>query len=447
LLVGIRLTKSERKILVGRFLTRAGDQAWDFVLPLTLASVFPERIALIALFYLLSKVGTVFLQPWALGIIDKWNRLSAARCGLLVQAFSVILICLCLWIFQTGNEQFDAHASGQPVEDHQLRFYLFGACMVLGSVASTLGSGLLEVAVGNDWLPVIAARERLVHVNSCLKQVDLFTEVTAPIAAGAVLAWLSPSGALLGLGVIASWNLISFLPEFYLLRSVFLETSALREQFVQQPRTGGGFIKALIAGWSEFVKHPAALSMTAFALLWLSVLSPHGVLLTSFLKSERGISETALGIWRGFGALFGVIATLLFPYFVKQFGLLPSARVFVFFQAGTVLAAAAFFLLGSNYDWYFFGAVLLSRIGLYGFSIGESEIRQCSISEGQRGRINGVAQSLTTIATLTLYCMGSVLSGNQSFFCLVLLSACSVTAAAAVFWIWSRGRSVSSVSS
>ncbi len=203
--MGIRLTKSERKILVGRFLTRAGDQAWDFVLPLTLASVFPERIALIALFYLLSKVGTVFLQPWALGIINKWNRLSAARCGLLVQAFSVILICLCLWIFQTGNEQFDAHASGQLVEDHQLRFYLFGACMVLGSVASTLGSGLLEVAVGNDWLPVIAARERLVHVNSCLKQVDLFT--------------------------------------------------------------GGGFIKALIAGWSEFVKHPAALSMTAFALV------------------------------------------------------------------------------------------------------------------------------------------------------------------------------------
>jgi iron-regulated transporter 1 len=438
--VSVRLSTSERKILVGRFLTRAGDQAWDFALPLTLASVFPERIELIALFYLLSKVGTVFLQPWILGIIDKWNRLRVARCGLMIQALSVILICLCLWFFQLGSA--DSLTPLLSSEGSKLQFYLFGACMVLGSVASTLGSGLLEVAVGNDWLPVISARERLVYVNSRLKQIDLFTEVTAPIAAGVILASLSPSGALLGLGVIAAWNLVSFVPEFYLLRSVFLKTSALREQFVQQPSgSGGGIIKALTSGWTEFVKHPAALSMTAFALLWLSVLSPHGVLLTSFLKSERGVSEAALGIWRGFGALFGVFATLLFPYFVKRIGLLPSARGFVIFQACAVIAATAYFLLGASFQWYFFGAVLLSRIGLYGFSIGESEIRQRSISEGQRGQINGVAQSLTTLATLALYGMGTALSGNQSFFWLVVISACSVTAAAAVFSIWSRGRS------
>jgi iron-regulated transporter 1 len=309
-------------------------------------------------------------------------------------------------------------------------------------MASTLGSGLLEVAVGNDWLPVISARDRLVYVNSRLKQVDLFTEVTAPIAAGAILAALSPSGVLLGLGVIAAWNLVSFVPEFYLLRSVFLRSTALREQCVQ--KAGGssdGFIKALRSGWAEFVKQPAALSMVAFALLWLSVLSPHGVLLTSYLKSERGVSEAALGIWRGFGALFGVFATVLFPYFVRRIGLLSSARTFIAFQACTVMAATAFFLLGASFQWYFFGAVLLSRIGLYGFSIGESEIRQRSIFEGQRGQINGVAQSLTTLATLTLCGLGSALSGNQSFYWLVVISTCFVTAAAAVFWIWSRGRS------
>jgi iron-regulated transporter 1 len=445
--VSVRLSPSEKRILVGRFLTRAGDQAWDFALPLTLASVFPERIELIALFYLLSKVGTVFLQPWILGIIDKWNRLRVARSGLLIQALSVILICLCLWSFQQGDAQSHSLAPQLLSNGSKLQFYLFGACMVLGYVASSLGSSLLEVAVGNDWLPVISARERLVYVNSRLKQIDLFTEVTAPIAAGVILALLSPSGVFLGLGVIAAWNLVSFVPEFYLLRSVFLKTSALREQFVQQPGgPGGGIIKALTSGWSEFVKHPAALSMTAFALLWLSVLSPHGVLLTSFLKSERGVSEAALGIWRGFGALFGVFATLLFPYFVKRIGLLPSARMFIVFQACTVMAASAFFLLGANFQWYFFGAVLLSRIGLYGFSIGESEIRQLSISEGQRGQINGVAQSLTTVATLALYGMGTALPGNQSFFCLVVISACSVTAAAAVFWIWSRRRSALGVS-
>jgi iron-regulated transporter 1 len=221
-----------------------------------------------------------------------------------------------------------------------------------------------------------------------------------------------------------------------------LSSSALREQCVQKVgRSADGFIKALMSGWAEFVKQPAALSMVAFALLWLSVLSPHGILLASYLKSERSVSEAALGVWRGFGALFGVFATVLFPSFVKRIGLLSSARMFIVFQASAVLAAAAFFLLGASFQWYFFGVVLLSRIGLYGFSIGESEIRQRSISEGQRGQINGVAQSLTTLATLALYGMGAALSGNQSFLWLVVISACSVTAAAAVFWIWSRGRS------
>ena len=238
-----------------------------------------------------------------------------------------------------------------------------------------------------------------------------------------------------------------FVPEFYLLRSVFLRSSALREQYIQKAvGSADGFIKSLVSGWAEFVKQPAALSMIAFALLWLSVLSPHGVLLTSYLKSERGVSEAALGIWRGFGALFGVFATVVFPSFVKRLGLLPSARVFIAFQAFAVMAATAFFLLGASFQWYFFGAVLLSRIGLYGFSNGESEIRQRSISQGQRGQINGVAQSLTTVATITLYGLGSILTGNQAFYWLVVISACFVTAAAAVFWIWSRGRSANSLS-
>ncbi|MBY0415399.1 MAG: hypothetical protein K2Q18_14600 [Bdellovibrionales bacterium] len=45
-------------------MTRFGDQAWDFVVPLALIELFPGKIQLIATLYLISKLSQIFIGPW-----------------------------------------------------------------------------------------------------------------------------------------------------------------------------------------------------------------------------------------------------------------------------------------------------------------------------------------------------------------------------------------------
>ena len=75
----------KRKILLGRLLTRSGDQAWDFAVPLVLLQVLPNQLRYAALYYLVIKLATVFLLPSFTQLIDKIDRLKAAKTGLLIQ--------------------------------------------------------------------------------------------------------------------------------------------------------------------------------------------------------------------------------------------------------------------------------------------------------------------------------------------------------------------------
>jgi iron-regulated transporter 1 len=86
------------------------------------------------------------------------------------------------------------------------------AGITLGTVVSNLGSGLMDIAVGKDWIPVLVAKERLPVVNSRLQTLDLLTEVLSPVIAGLILANASHSRDLTGLGIIAAWNVVSFVP-------------------------------------------------------------------------------------------------------------------------------------------------------------------------------------------------------------------------------------------
>ena len=64
----------KRKILLGRLLTRSGDQAWDFAVPLVLLQVLPNQLRYAALYYLVIKLATVFLLPSFTQLIDKIDR-------------------------------------------------------------------------------------------------------------------------------------------------------------------------------------------------------------------------------------------------------------------------------------------------------------------------------------------------------------------------------------
>jgi iron-regulated transporter 1 len=167
-------------------------------------------------------------------------------------------------------------------------------------------------------------------------------------------------------------------------------------------------------------------------------LSPHGVLLAAFLKGGWNISEPLIGLFRGGGALFGLISTWLFPLVLRKMGLIKSSRFFIQFQSLMVILALLCFY--SEYKLGFLVFILFSRIGLYGFSLGETQIRQEGIPEHVRGEINGFASALTSIATICLYGSGAIITSVHDFHILINLSVAVVMLSALIFTIWSLGK-------
>lgn len=420
------------RLLLGRFLTRSGDQAWDFAVPIILLKILPNHLRIAALYYLLIKFLGVILIPRVAAVIDTRDRMSVVKFGLLLQFFGVLLSALAVYSLNSLN------LTDPSFRDPQ--FVLVFGFMVGSGLIGSLGASLMDIAIANDLAPTVFSGNELSRFNSRFRQVDLVTEVGAPVAAGLLLALSFSSIPLTGFALVILWNLISFVPEYAILSSVFRERPELKNKAVQVSEGAKkSFTEKITEGWKELFKQPIAPVMIAYALLWLSVLSPHGVLLTGFLQDGWRVSEWVIGLFRGSGAFFGLAATFLFPIALKFTDVRRASGIFLGFQALMVLCAFVFFLLdGPMGQLGFLILVLFSRIGIYGFSLGEVQIRQEQIPVAVRGQVNGFANALTGIATLILFGAGAILPNTNDFRYLVLMSVICVFSAFAIYIFWLR---------
>lgn len=406
----------ENKILLSRLMTRSGDQAWDFAVPIVLINSFPNHMRFAFLYFFIMKLGTVLLMPTVGRLIDHKSRRSSFKLGIGIQAVAVVasLAIIATLIIEWNS-------------------VLYALLLIFG-IASAIGTNVMDIAVANDLVPTVVSDNRLPIFNSRLRQLDLLTEVLSPVIAGTIILLTFEGLPLFGFSLIAVWNLVSFYPEYFLLNQILNIHSALNEKNVIQPESKLGIIKKIQAGWKDFTSLKVSGVIFSYSLLWVSVLSPHGVLLTAFLKGGWTLSEPLIGTFRGLGAVFGLVATVLYPIVRKRNSLVKTARNFLIFQALLVILSLIFFLESSKTSQMLFLVfVLLSRIGLYGFSLGEMELRQRLIPEKLRGEINGVASSLNSLATLAIFGLGLIFSTPESFKYLVWISVTSVCFASLLF--------------
>lgn len=406
------------KILWSRILTRSGDQAWDFAVPIFLLHILPGQLRIAALYYLIVKLINVLLLPRFSVIIDRTNRSSATKLGIFFQLLGVLIGAASIYGMSTTGS-----------------LPLLFIALTIGGILSGLGASFMDIAVANDLVPSSLPEHELTPFNARLRQIDLVTEVTAPIIAGLLLTFDH-----IGFYMIALWNIVSFFPEYWFLSSIFRNRVDLDFKTLHIPEASKvSFIDKITAGWRAFFAQPIAPAMAAYALLWLSALSPHGVLLTAYLKDGWNLPEWIIGSFRGAGAFFGLIATFAFPWVTRRIGLVRGARALLLSQAVAVcLSFGAFFVPGMLGQFFFLVFILISRVGLYGFSLGEMEIRQIGISSEVRGQVNGFASALTGLATLALYGIGTLLPSTEDFRYLVILSTVAVLTAFAIFSAWTK---------
>lgn len=418
------------RLLLGRFLTRSGDQAWDFAVPIILLKILPNHLRIAALYYLLIKLLGVILIPRVAAVIDTRDRMSVVKLGLLLQFFGVLLSAAS--VYSLYSLKLTEPSFNDP------KFIIVFCFMVVTGLIGSLGASLMDIAIANDLAPTVFSGTELSHFNSRFRQVDLVTEVGSPVMAGLLMAVTFSALPLAGFALVILWNLVSFVPEYIILSSVFEDRPELKNKIVQVAEgIKKSFVQKITEGWKELFKQPIAPVMIAYALLWLSALSPHGVLLTGFLQDGWRTPEWLIGLFRGSGAFFGLAATFLFPLVLKVTNVRRASGIFLGFQALMVAAAFGFFLLGGTIGQNgFLILVLFSRIGIYGFSLGEVQIRQEEIPPSVRGQINGFANALTGIATLILFGAGAILPNTDDFRYLVLMSVICVFAAFLIYASW-----------
>lgn len=412
----------QSNILLSRFLTRFGDQAWDFVVPITLIQIFPGKIQLIATLYLFSKLAQIIIGPWFSKKIDSQKRLAIYKLGIGAQTISLILMWLLISLLFQNSEGSNQFSTTEYI-------MIFIPLAIFGAI-SNLGSSLMDISIGFDLAVDVLPEKELTIFNSRLKRLDLLTEVSAPVFAGLAMTFFHSKSSLFGFSIVALINILTFVPEYYLLSSI----QALRdykEKIVSLP-ISKNFLTEFLDSLKKLKGKSYAIVIVSYAFLWFSVLSPHGVLLTSYLKDGAKATEFTIGIFRGAGALFGLVPTFLFTLAKEKMGLLKASRTFILFQFVCVFfSAICFYNLDNIYP--FLILILFSRIGLYGFSIGETELRQVLIPKDKRGEVNGIANSITGMATVGLFFMGSLLGDTAHFGTMIIISVVAVLASLLLF--------------
>ncbi|CAD7971477.1 unnamed protein product [Amoebophrya sp. A25] len=527
-------------VTVSHFLTNVGWHAWQFVIPLYLLSFDTSTsgaagapsVLYAGFFGLGITLSALFFSPhvgsWAdalrTGSTSSDARMRIVTLGIVSQVASVVvaLAVICLRL-EKDKQTINIGATTSPKSDNvfsglsRLDLVCY-VTMCLSGIVEKLGTVATLSAVKKDWLPTLFIGEKLAQANSVMSRADLAAEVLGPFIAGLAFTLIdtsmSGSGAA-GAGVskssaaeavvptddskgsvfayMAVVNLVSFLPQYVLLRYVFsrattrleVQTFTERNEALHegpsreiitgvQDSTSNSAALAVKkeaseeireSGWSVFFKqeHDLWWNSVCFALCWFNALSPHGVVLTAYLAANR-VDSLLLSIFRGLGAAAGACGVFAFRRVRARSNLGAAASLFMWILA-TGCSLALFFAAlfeshflepdsldgesrlspNGNFSSFrkalllcFLGSIVLSRVGLYAFELASMELSQLLVIPETRLRVSAVESALCSSGTLFIYVLSIVWSRPSEFVFQVCTSWAAVQTAAIAFDRWRR---------
>lgn len=197
-------------------------------------------------------------------------------------------------------------------------------------------------------------------------------------------------------------------------------------------------------GWlpsfKVYAQQPCAPAAFSLALLYFTVMS-FGTLTTAYLK-WRGVQEAKLSIYRGCGALSGLLATTVFPPLERRLGLIPTGAASIWMQLACVLCAAAPAVLDvlspgsipqTAITLALVWGLVLSRFGLWSFDLAANQVIQELTDPGVLGQTTGAQSSLQSGFQMLAYAAGVVMWRPESFPWLMAGSCAGVALAAVIF--------------
>jgi iron-regulated transporter 1 len=408
--------------------------------------------------YALVRGGAAILLSPAIGSwIDTGHRLNVVRVSIVGQRLAVAASCGIFWAM------YEKKALGS-----RLRTVLFTLNVVLACVEK-LCSIMNLVSVERDWVVVIAQGDEVTRalLNARMRRIDLFCKLLGPL----IITLVNGASTIVAIWITLGMNGASVLVEYFTIAIVFkmvpglqrtaaTNVSAAEEDIeLQSPlsrlpvRT-----KALnhlqsaaahlipVKSLPFYFQHPAFLPSISLSLLYFTVLSFSGQMITFLLAV--GYTSFYVGIASAVSTIFELSATWIAPLVQQQIGAVRGGIWFLAWQMLWLAGGLSWFFAGeeSPLGWKVFaasglvGGVILSRIGLWGFDLCAQSIVQEEVDGNSRGAFSTVEASFQNLFELLSYVSTIVFSRPDQFRWPVVISVVVVYTAGCLYAVFVRRR-------
>ncbi|KAK0713701.1 Ferroporti-1 [Lasiosphaeria miniovina] len=463
------------RLYTSHFLSTWNSRLFEFGAVLFLASIFPHTLLPMSVYALARSAAAITLAQPVGACVDRGHRLKIVRASIVGQRLAVALSCA---VFAALLQRRSASgAAGLAVAS--LETALLAGAVVLACVEKLCATVNL-VAVERDWVVVItegnaAARTDL---NARMRRIDLLCKLLGPLAISTIAAAFSVP--------VAVWatfgmNLASIAVEYVFIAQVYHMVPRLSREHPREQRgepelqedgrllisneadeQAPGLVSSgptarvaktgevLFSFLAAYFSHPAFLPSFSLALLYLTVLSFSGQMVT-YLMSV-GYSPLHVGLVRTASTIFELSATWIGPQVVKRIGVVRGGIWSLCWQMVWLAAGASWFLrggLGSPDDagsknmtaaTGLVVGVALSRVGLWGFDLCAQNIVQDEVEADHRGTFSALESSFQNLFELLSYAITVIFSRPDQFRFPVLVSIVAVYVSGGLYAVFVRKR-------
>ncbi|KAK4703100.1 solute carrier family 40 (iron-regulated transporter), member 1, partial [Phenoliferia sp. Uapishka_3] len=207
----------------------------------------------------------------------------------------------------------------------------------------------------------------------------------------------------------------------------------------------GPILRRTVSDWREFITSPIFPSSLAISLLYLTVLSFDGTMI-SWLRSHQ-FSDAFVAGMRGVCVVTGLMGTVAMPWMERRIGV-NLTSFHDRFEVVTLLPVLLSFFVGAAKEgqrsspWnaaMLFTGMALSRIGLWAFDLCQTKEIQITLQDHpRRNSIMALQYSLQNLLDMTKYVLTIVLSQPRQFKWAALVSYISVGLGAISYLAYSR---------
>ena len=365
----------KHRLYVSHFLSTWNSRVFEFGSVLFLARIFPDTLLPSSVYALVRAASAICFAPLVGRWVDQGNRLKVVRLSIVGQRGAVILSCL-------GFSALSTNALDVP----GFRPLLISILVLLACVEK-LCSIMNTIAIERDWVIIVAENTQygLEVLNSQMRRIDLVCKLVGPLAIALVDGYSTAIAIVTVLGINAS----SVLIEYFAIARVYHMVPALRAQATVSNNTDNilSAVPEVPATWSlgplcvaqsrsiyntisNYIRHPVFLPSMALCLLYFTVLSFSGQMVTYLLSV--GLSSAQIGVLRTISTAVEISATWLAPIAVNRVGPLRGGLWFINWQIFCLVGAFGFFWLMHTPSIAALGlvmGVIASRVGLRGFDL------------------------------------------------------------------------------